>query len=458
MQKRFVWSVLVELGWISNILAQDAFGHQEWGESTNGLRARAVPVMSSMSDDAIDPRRSETRFSNSDDVAFVVEIENVGDEQITLLDPLEVNGNRRSDFVAQFMFSIDIFDEAGNLIERPKVQVVDVDLFLHGLHEARIISLAPGQTHRYLLRPMKWCSSLTYRIEPGRYRAVVHYHGMPTETINRSDEGHYKRPVPDQLLAAVVGDIASLQVPFEISSDNVSSNQPDVTREEAVKPAVAGRTLGWGEPSNGLRAAMELIPWKEGYSHGEKAKVLMHLQNVSDAPITLIFELYNEPGVTVKTVDGNPIDVRSHVVKLGHAIIARTILNPQQIIILDRGSIGIESSMTRAEKFGFWPFKLILPAGQYTVQLHGYFYDLPLKDGDGGPIESTTANWTGRIATGETPLTVFDASEGRIPVPERFFMVAGIFLLLGFWLYARRRSFSRMASANNTLFPAVQRL
>ena len=47
---------------------------QDWGEVTNGLRIRALPVLDSNSEDSIKMLRGEDRFANVNDIAFAVEL------------------------------------------------------------------------------------------------------------------------------------------------------------------------------------------------------------------------------------------------------------------------------------------------------------------------------------------------------------------------------------------------
>ncbi|NOX56225.1 MAG: M56 family metallopeptidase, partial [Planctomycetes bacterium] len=123
-----------------------------WGAAVNGLRARVVPVLASMSEDAIDPTQRVSKFAEAGDVAFVVEIQNMSDEPVKLLDTRygegygKSTGKPHSDWFGQFLFSIDYFDADGKKIARPEVEVVDVDLAITG---ALPVMLQPGKTHSY---------------------------------------------------------------------------------------------------------------------------------------------------------------------------------------------------------------------------------------------------------------------------------------------------------------------
>src|SRR5262249_25059760 len=135
----------------------------DWGPVKNGLRARVVPVSSAMSDDSINPEQRLTHFAKSEDVAFAVELQNVSDTPIKLLDTRygesfgDSKGKARSDWFGQFLFSIDLFDRDGKKIDRPHVEVVDLNLVLDG---ALVVTLNAGEKHRFLLRPTKWMSAM----------------------------------------------------------------------------------------------------------------------------------------------------------------------------------------------------------------------------------------------------------------------------------------------------------
>ena len=130
----------------------------EWGEVTNGLRARLMPVSTSMSEDEIDPSKHVTRFASKDDVAFAVEVENVSDRPLKLLDTRygpnygNSSGKPASDWFGQFLFSIDQFDDQGKPIAVPEFQLIESGQSMLGYAAPM---LEPGKTHRFLIRPTR---------------------------------------------------------------------------------------------------------------------------------------------------------------------------------------------------------------------------------------------------------------------------------------------------------------
>ena len=119
------------------------------------------------------------------------------------------SGKANSNWYGQFLFSIDVYDSDGKLIERPEVEVVTLDMILGSVGVATV---EPGKTHRFLLRPSKWLSLYRRNFEPGSYRVAVRYHGMPPRVVTRIKEYKPESPV----FAAVAGDIVTPPVAFEV--------------------------------------------------------------------------------------------------------------------------------------------------------------------------------------------------------------------------------------------------
>lgn len=361
-----------------------------WGEPSGGLRCRTVTVHSSMSEREVDFRQGVGNFQELYDLAFAVELENVGDKSLTLLDTRYGHQSKRmakADWFGQFFFSIELFDDAGNKIESPEVRLVDA------LDSAPIATIEPGASHRYLLRPMKWLSVMRPPLAAGRYRAVVHYHGLTKETANRIREY-----MPNSvMLGAWSGNVESLPSEFEIASLGNDSFE--------VK--------SWGEPSGGLRSALEIVPGRPDYAFGEKLDLKLHVQNVSEKPITLATHLWlSEMRLTVKDEQGNPVDVRARFYT-GWTLSGRITLRPQQTTILDAGNLAIAADEVQADRFGHVTNRmLIAPAGTYSAQLSGHFGapDFLLRDGKGKQLAPLEGDWSGDLTTGPAPLVVSETN------------------------------------------------
>ncbi|MFM9962440.1 MAG: M56 family metallopeptidase, partial [Planctomycetaceae bacterium] len=326
----------------------------EWGPAVNGLKARAVPVLSSMSEDAIDPAQRVTMFERPEDVAFVVELENVSDKPIKLLNTRNGNGvdnakgKANSDWFGQFLFSVDLFDENGKLIEQPDVKVVDLDLALVG-HQ--VATVEPGKLHRFLLRPARWSSPFKLPLDAGRFRAAVRYHGLSDRVTKRMKD--YRPDSPQ--LTAISGDITAPATTFAVRTFNGRSKRSVVKRETDPprdgndgSQAVPFDELVWGQPVNGLRAAMSFLPLQETHAHGEKPAVILHLQNVGTQPLTLLSKLSLPNAIaTIKNDKGEPINLDAAEL-LGERLNGLISLKPQQIVVLDAGSLGLAVTQERA--------------------------------------------------------------------------------------------------------------
>ena len=363
-----------------------------WGAASSGLRSRLVPVSASMDEDSIDMSRVLSLFPSPADLGFALELENVSDQPISLADTRygdgygESKGKANSNWYAQFLFSIDLFDGQGQRIERPAVEVVDLDGVLQG---AQVKVLEPGKTHRFLLRPAKWLSPLGLRLEPGEYRAAVHYHGVPKRVADRIRE--YR--TTSAALGVVDCDVVSPQFKFEISSPF---------------PIVPRKGLVWGMAENGLRAAAELVPQRATYAQGQKPDVRLHVQNVSDKAITFASPLWlSDLNAAVKNEQGVAIPLNT-VFYSGWTLSSRATLQPGQSIVYDAGNLGLAQTLLEAEKFEHVTNrKLIAPVGSYLLELSGGFGNsFLLKDGKGKVLAPLPGDWIGELKTGAMPLTV----------------------------------------------------
>ncbi|MEE8077648.1 MAG: M56 family metallopeptidase, partial [Pseudomonadales bacterium] len=248
---------------------EDATAETEWGEPVDGLRMRVVPVHFGMSEENVDMNAVQRKFAAQKEVAFAIEMENVSEEPIKVLDTGYGNsfgassGKPKTDWFSQFLFTIEYFDADGRKLEYPLVEHVMPSMILGS---TKISEIAAGQSHRFLIRPEKWSSIHYQRLPHRKYSAVVHYHGLPKHAADKIREGK-----PDkEVLTTWSGDVASVATGFQIA-----------------RPKLPGTMLNWGEPDNGLRAALsfaEALPW---YGHGQKLDLLLHVENVGDRPITL---------------------------------------------------------------------------------------------------------------------------------------------------------------------------
>jgi len=374
----------------------------EWGEAVDGLRMRVVPVHAEMSEEKVDLNAIQCKFKSQQDVAFAIEMENVSDKPIRILDTRygdsygKHSGKPNSNWFGQFLFCIEYFDADGRKVEYPHVEFIAPDLSGSNL----ISEIAPGGLHRSLIRPAKWSSVMYQRLKYRKYTAVVHYHGLGKRAADRIQE--YK-PTSEKL-KAWSGDVASVATKFQIA-----------------RPLIPPRMLYWGEPNNGLRAAMSFSPFLPWYGHGQKLDVLLHIQNVSEKPIMLPSEMWlSVASLTVENTAGNPIKLGPKVLREGIIPMIRTTLQPQQTIVLGAGDFGIAKTHEQAEAFGHVMHgTIVVPTGEYRLQLSFESWRTPrMENGRGRQLVPLDGDYVGNLTTDKKWLFLkdqpFDMSKEKV--------------------------------------------
>ncbi len=363
----------------------------EWGrgEAKNGLRARVVPVLSSMSEEAIDPAQRVTKFAKANDVAFVVELENVSDKPIKLLD---VWHNAKtgepipdSDWLSQFVCSVVLFDRDGKLIEQPEIEVGDP---MFALHDAQVATLQPGKTQQFLIKTVRWLPTFKPEIQAGSYRVAVRYQWLSGPNAARIRTANPK----SSLLEAAAVYVVSAAVAIEVGGESRKAD------------------LVWGEAINGLRAAVSFEPPKRTHAHGEMLAVNLHLQNVGTQPLKLVSDLsLPDASATIK----NDRDKRVALDEKGGGLSPRMsgllTLKPQQVVVLDAGDLGLAISEEQANQFDERIMrKLIAPAGKYAMQLQTSFDNVLTQRvfAQGQEIVRVKDAWVGKLMTGASPLVI----------------------------------------------------
>ena len=356
----------------------------EWGDASKGLRCRIVTVNASMSEEGVDLGQAISTFETPDELAFAVELVNTSNEPIVLLDTRygtsygKAQGKPKSDWFGQFLFTIDMLNDTGSIIDRPDVELVGGGhMILSGVLTK---TLEPGSRHRFLLRPTKWLSLMTQRLAAGKFTAVVHYLGLPKVAADRIRGYRPKHSV----LEAWSGDVASLPVSFQI-----------------LGPAnISVASDSWGPASRGLRAAVELIP-SFPISYGEKVKLKLHVQNVGEKPVDLATHLWM-PDLAAVAMDeqGNKLDVGGRWYS-GVTPTGRVSLKPGQTAILDAGNLGIAANKQQASDFAHVINRtLVVPPGPFQIQLSGQLPGFVQRDGNGNVLAPLDGDWTGNMRTG----------------------------------------------------------
>lgn len=366
-----------------------------WGEVTNGLRARLIPVSAAMSEDAIDPSKRVARFASKDDIAFVVEVENVTKKPLKLLDTRygpnygKSSGKPASDWFGQFLFAIDQFDDEGKRLPVPEFELIESGMSMLGFASPM---LEPGQKHQFLIRPTRWLSGFQYRPQPGRHHIAVRYRGLPqgVEKIIRKSRHR-------ELVGAVEGDVVTPRVSFEIG------------------PQLLGTPpLVWGPPTNGLRAAVSLEPHAQYHAYGTKPMLHLHIRNVNDVPVAFSAGItMSDSGATITDKDDQPVKVTSTMYS-GWVLTTHVVLQPNQTAVFHAGNLGIAENEDEANAFkDITNRKVIAPEGVYRLKLTSSIGSFQLKDGEGNVLAPKEDDWKGRLETGAAPFRL-----GNPPVPD----------------------------------------
>jgi beta-lactamase regulating signal transducer with metallopeptidase domain len=366
----------------------------EWGNRVDGLRARIVSVLSSMTEDAIDSPQRVTKFAKAKDIAFVFELENVSDKPIKLVDVFhnDTNGEPNVDaaWTSQYVFSIDLFDGEGRLIEQPEIEVDDVIFFLPS---ARVAILEPGMTQKFMIKTDSWLATFKPQIQPGKYRVAVRYHWLSTPNATKT----------------IVKNSPLLEVP----AINVASASVAVEVEGKRRQA----DLIWGKANNGLRAAVSIEPPQATYAHDQVHGVRLHLQNVGTQPLKLVSNLYMPDAQTTYSNDkGKRMKLDDSFVggRMGTSLRGLVTLKPQQIVVINLSSVGLAATKKQAKQFDEQMVrKLIAPSGKYSVQSVASFKNnvLNARRVDGQELVEVKDAWIGDLKTGITPFTIGTAPE-----------------------------------------------
>jgi hypothetical protein len=142
-------------------------------------------------------------------------------------------------------------------------------------------------------------------------------------------------PNPERLAGAWSGDVSSPPVEFEIPTTN------DTPAQELI----------WGPASHGLRTALEFIPRQQTHNPGETVDVRMHVQNMTEEPITLLADLFL-PWLTMTAIDlqNNPVQV--HALESGDwTTTGRMTLIPGQATVFNAGNIVLVEDELQANVF-----------------------------------------------------------------------------------------------------------
>lgn len=385
----------------------------DWGPEANGLRCRLVAVPTSTDDEAPDATQTTDEFAHGGDVAFAVELQNVGEEPLTLLGVRygesypTAKGKLNTGFFGPQLFDFEFTDAAGAPLPRPAREYLEGRLEIVG---ASTHDLPPGESLVVLLRPSQFNSPMEHRLPPGEFRGRVRYRGPSAETLAQIAK-HW----PDSPQAkAWSGEATSNEVSFEVADAG------------EAKPA----ELVWGEATNGLQAAVEFRPSRGGLSPDDPPgtvplntvlDAVFHLKNVGEETIALVSETWRQDDHATATNEAGEEQQLGGSWYSGVAIMVRWTLRPGEVAELQASNLAIAADQAALETFEHPVGKgLIATPGKYVIRYTIRLGGIQSRDEAGNVVFPTEEDWQGELATGETTLVVrarTPADDERVRVP-----------------------------------------
>ena len=353
-----------------------------WGDESNGLRCRILPVSPSMDAEKIVMTTPVDRFASPGEITFAVEIENVSDKPIKLKDVRRSDGTSAANHYAPHLVEFLFTDPSGKPIARTQREFV-LSSHAHILHNALVTEIEPRQKLKCLLQPAKFQRSMEYRLPPGDYRVQVRYQG-PSQAVKDWVVKVLKQQKPEPSWSH---QLTSNVVSFSIAADGF--RQPD---------------LVWGPKTDGLQAALEIrVPRDSGIptqAPGILPKTIrgavLHVKNVSDKPITFVSETGRQGDtLQIKTAEGKAVKVKGAWFS-GWPIDVKWTIQPGEVAELDVLTPGLNQPLAPGEY-----------SARYTIR----FNSRTLKDKDGNQTFPAPGDYQSNIDTGWTPLFLRDPSQ-----------------------------------------------
>ena len=360
--------------------------------------------------------KRQATLSRAEDLTLLFELQNAGDKPLSLLGTRYGDsvtppwpGKSASDYFAPLLFDCEFYDSQGRPLEGPSHQMLDSDA-MGTLSGGLAETLQPTESLIVLLRPATWHPSVAGSLLAGEYRVRVRYHG-PADLVLQK----LRKTWPAKPLGSVwTGDVMSAEASFQIA------NEPESKRPELV----------WGEPVNGLRAAVEfrssvntsqaLLDESRGeFPHGSRLPVYLHVRNVSEQAISFWSETWRQDDA-VMLVDESGKETRlDHPWYSGEPIIERWTLKPRQTAVLGAIAIDIAADDEAAKKLEDPIGSVIIgKPGTYPLRYELRFNAWQTKDEDGRPIPGD-GDWQGTISTGISSLSVRQRRPEDAPVTTK---------------------------------------
>ncbi len=383
--------VVIGITWsITTVSAKtDSISAPDFGVESHGLRCRVVGLKSTALNDSPDLAESIDQFANSKEMTFAVELKNFSDRSITLggvsrggAKSNGVPGKPDFNLFAPLWFEFEFMDKGGKPISRTRRDFFNAAVIAYS---ASIHELAPGASLVVVCRPGQFISPMNFELAGGEYQVKVRYRGLENDW--RED---IRRTSPDNpILGTWSHAVDSPPIAFSL-------------KEDVTQPA--DKNLVWGEPKNGLQAAIEFrVPddvqgdpkLAPGIPVGTSIGIVFHVKNISNELVTFVSEtgrqgdeahVVNELGENIKIDNvfftGWPIDV------------AWT-LKPGEIAELSLLTPSLQS---------------LQQPGKYKVHYTIRFNSRQMNDDLGNPIFPRPGDYDKELDTGESTLILFDAT------------------------------------------------
>jgi hypothetical protein len=373
---------------------------------SNGLRARVLAVAPETDEQKPNwaAAKRQATVTRAEDLTLLVELQNASDQ------PLSLQGTRYGDNVtppwpgrsasghfAPLLFDCDFFDAQGRAIEGPSHRMLDSDA-MGTLSGGLAETLKPAESLSVLIRPAKWGVSLAGSLLDGEYRVRVRYHGPASGALQE-----LKKTRPEKPLANVwTGDVVSGETSFRIAGG------PENRRPELV----------WGEPVDGLRAAVEFRSSTNTaqarhddsggeFPHGSRLAVRLHVRNVSERATSFWSETWRQDD-HVMLVDENGKETRlGHSWYSGWQRVEHWTLKPGQTAVLSAIAVGIAADRETAQKFDKPIGSVIIgKPGEYRLRYELRFGGWERKGRDGQRLAPGDRDFQGTLSTGITTIAV----------------------------------------------------
>lgn len=379
-----------------------------WGAPANGLQIRAVALSPDADDEAPDLSKPVNKFARAGDLTIAVELKNVSRTPVKLLGVRygesyapPAPGKLNASAFGPYLFDFDFTDTDGKSIDRAARAPIGSLLMHSGMS---VHAVDPEKSLVVLLRPASFSSAMEYRLSPGSYRLRVRYRG-PTAAQLAEIQKHW--PNKPQA-SAWSGEVVAGEIALTIADD----------------PLAKRSQLVWGEPREGLRAAVELVTPESprratrnaaappavgpaGIPLGSKADVRLHVQNVSERTISFVSETWRQDD-RITVIDTAGIErVLDGTWYSGWPILVRWTLQPGQIAELAAANIGIAANEDAAKKFEHPIGKTLLAEpGRYSVRVGLRMGGIQQKDQAGEVVVPGKQDWQGELVTGTTPIVL----------------------------------------------------